>query len=461
MGNKLTVVDKPWTIDGKTWLQYWRTTDINTGILTASGGVKYKEGESSPLGAARQFSGEAPADYPTGNPDFSATSADPFERNLGEIVRGEDIIGATDAEQKIFSAHEDPNEETYAALDYDLSGATQTDNVSSAVNDAVNTVGYLSNQLSPFDGKISKDPLAGLDNTRVKENIPKYNDAPCEKVIKGKNNTWIILGRDRNMGWSSGYGGKGHTRAGAIDIVTGLQGWGPQHGEVVEKNFGSMGNDKPGDAARIYISQRADIDQYFDICDGSIGPSKAMSAIGIKADSVRIMGRRGIKIVTGQAPQQKSSTGAKQPAQFGIDLIAGNRDDVPALSGRDPVILGFPVTLSQPYLQPIPKGLNLRDCMKETLDTISQLNELLTDFMGRQMIINCALAGAPITGVAGPIPVTALTTAIPQVTDTVIKQIANVFAELIKHQTNIITMKENYLDPTGPIYINSRYNRTN
>jgi hypothetical protein len=346
-------------------------------------------------------------------------------------------------------------------INIDLSGAKQTDSVSETLAAKENTVGYASSQLSPFSGKLSKDPLAGLDNTSIKENIPKYNDAPSEKVTKGKNNTWIILGRDRNMGWSSGYGGKGHTRAGAIDIVVGLQGWDPVHGEVVEKNFGSMGNDKAGDAARIYISQRADIDQYFDICDGSMGPSKAMSAIGIKADSVRIMGRRGIKIVTGQAPQQKSSTGAKQPAQFGIDLIAGNRDDVPALSGKDTVIAGKAVTLSQPYLQPIPKGLNLRDCMEETLETISQLNELLTDFMGRQMIINCALAGAPVTGVAGPIPVTALSTAIPTVTDGTIKQIANVFAELIKHQVNITTMKTNYLDPTGPIYINSRYNRTN
>tara|TARA_R110000851_G_scaffold95843_1_gene208047 strand:- start:171 stop:1535 length:1365 start_codon:yes stop_codon:yes gene_type:complete len=454
MSNKITIVDKSFTVDGENYLQYWRTTDVETGIITGTGGVKYKEGESSPLGAARQFSGEAPADYPTGNPDFSAPSAPPFEEKKTYPPEEEEDnnYSPADSDTSAIANHYDEDHSH---------GSESTDNVSDAINDAAYTAGYASNQLSPFDGKISKDPLAGLDNTRVKESIPKYNDAPCEKVIRGKNNTWIVLGRDRNMGWSSGYGGRGHTRAGAIDIVTGLQGWGPQRDQVVEKNFGSMGNDKPGDAARIYISQRADIDQYFDICDGSMGQSKAMSAIGIKADSVRIMGRRGIKIVTGQAPQQRSSVGSKLPAQFGIDLIAGNRDDVPALSGKDPVILGFPVTLSQPYLQPIPKGLNLRECLEETLDTVSQLNELLTDFMGRQMIINCALAGSPITGMAGPIPVAALSSAIPTVTDGTIKQIANVFAELIKHQINITTMKTNYLDPTGPIYINSRYNRTN
>ena len=319
----------------------------------------------------------------------------------------------------------------------------------------------MADTISAFDGKLSKDPLAGPANTRMKENIPKYNTAPCEKVIEGKNNTWIILGRDRNMGFASGYGGHGHTRAGAIDIVAGLQGWDPEHDKVVEKNFGSMASKFPGDAARIYISQRADIDRYFDICDGSMGPSKAMSAIGIKADSVRIMARKGIKIVTGQAPQQKTSLNGDLPAQFGIDLIAGNRDNVPAVSKRDIVFGGKTATQSQPYLQPIPKGLNLRDCIETTIEAISDLNELLTDFIGNQMIINCALAGHPIQGQAGPIPVVALSTAIPTVTDKVIKQLSNTFADLIKQQVSLVTLQENYLKPTGAIYINSPHNRTN
>jgi|TARA_R110000822_G_scaffold46797_4_gene124502 hypothetical protein len=383
-----------------------------------------------------------------------------LERNLGEMTRGEDIIGASDAEQIASNSDYNPNT-------YDSSGATSTSNISDAFENAFNkTVDSQSctdpgEKIGIVDGKRSQDPHAGLANTRIKENIPKYNDAPCEKVIKGKNNTWIILGRDRDMGKPSGYGGKGHTRAGAIDIVVGLQGWCPVHGEVVEKNFGSMSSGVSGDAARIYVSQRADIDKYFHICDGSMGPSKAMSAIGIKADSVRIMGRRGIKIVTGQAPQQKTSLNGPIPMQFGIDLIAGNRDNVPAVGKGDVVIMGKAVTRSQPYLQPIPKGLNLRDCMSEIADSVSQLNELITDFIGRQMIINCALAGAPITGTAGPVPLAALSTAIPTVSDGTIKQIANVFGELIKQQTNIALMKENYLNPTGAIYINSRYNRTN
>ena len=383
-----------------------------------------------------------------------------LERNMGEMLRGEDIIGATDKEQQDLQMASDSGVTTNP---YDLSGATSTSSIDTdaAENAINNTVGTGDKKIGIADGKLSKDPLAGPANTRMRENIPKYNDAPCEKVIKGKNNTWIILGRDRNMGFASGYGGKGHTRAGAIDLVVGLQGWDPVHGKVVEKNFGSIGNDKAGDAARIYMSQRADIDQYFDICDGSMGPSRAMSAIGIKADSVRIMARKGIKIVTGQAPQQKTSLNGKLPAQFGIDLIAGNRDNVPAVGKSDVVVGGKAVTQSQPYLQPIPKGLNLRDCLETTVEAITELNALLTDFIGNQMIINCALAGNPIQGQAGPIPVVALSTAIPTVTDKTIKQISNVFSDLIKQQVNLVIVKENYLKPTGAIYINSRYNRTN
>ena len=389
-----------------------------------------------------------------------------LERNLGEMLRGEDKVGATDAEQEVANELETIaiSDAGVATNPYDLSDATSTSSIDTdAVENAINkTVGSGDDKIGIADGKLSKDPLAGLANTRMKENIPKYNTAPCERVEKGQNNTFIILGRDRDKGWSSGYGGKGHTRAGAIDIVVGIQGWNPAHGEVVEKNFGSMSSgDLPGDAARIYISQRADIDQYFDICDGSMGPSKAMSAIGIKADSVRIMGRKGIKIVTGQAPQQKTSLNGKLPNITGIDLIAGNRDNVPAVGKSDIVIAGKALTFSQPYLQPIPKGLNLRDCIETAVDSITELNSLLTDFIGRQMIINCALAGSPISGTAGPIPVAALSTAIPRVADSTIKQISNVFADLIKQQANLVLMKENYLKPTGAIYINSRYNRTN
>jgi hypothetical protein len=354
---------------------------------------------------------------------------------------------------------------TVPAADYapkinlDLSSATTTENIGAALTEGLQ---YSTAFLNPKEGSLSKDPNAGHSNTKIREKVPKYNKAPCEKIYKGDNNTFIILGRDRNMGFASGYGGKGHTRAGAIDIVVGLQGFEPKSDEYGEKNFGSMGNDKPGDAARIYISQRADIDNYFDICDGEVGNSKLMSAIGIKADSVRIMARRGIKIVTGQAPQQRNSRDGKIPVQFGIDLIAGNRDSVPAVAGSDEAtVLGMPVTTTQPYLQPIPKGLNLQDCLLDVVDQLIALNTILSDFMARQMITNAILAGSPILGSAGPVPVVGTNSAVPAVTKEVIQQISNDYLEMIMQQIELNAIKADYLSEAGAIYINSRHNRTN
>ena len=98
--------------------------------------------------------------------------------------------------------------------------------------------------------------------------------------------------------------------------MVGLQGWspgeagktGPLGGWIpgrADKNFGSLNRDvSPGDAARIYISQRADIDDYFDICDGFVGRSYSDSAIAMKADSIRVLARKGIKLVTQKNPRR-------------------------------------------------------------------------------------------------------------------------------------------------------------
>ena len=132
-----------------------------------------------------------------------------FEKYMGRVVDKANSTDVSNAEQVASNSGTTTNP-------YDLSGATSTSSIdTTAVENAINnTVGAGDKEIGITDGKISKDPLAGLGNTRVKENIPKYNTAPSERVEKGQNNTWIILGRDRNMGFASGYGGKGHTRAG-------------------------------------------------------------------------------------------------------------------------------------------------------------------------------------------------------------------------------------------------------
>ena len=322
------------------------------------------------------------------------------------------------------------------------------------------------------DGKLSAQAGSGWNNQVLKEKVPLYNIAEGEREIKNDNNARIILGRDRNAGLSSGYGGKGHTRSGAIDLVVGLQGWSPGENYKIDKNtgeesfgfadrnFGSMNNNLPGDAARIYISQRANIDDYFDICEGSVGRSVMDSAIAIKADSVRILARKGIKLVTQRNPPGKNSLGGEMNAQYGIDLIAGNVDYSNGLEQLENVSLRANNPAEHP-LQPIPKGHSLIHFLEIILDNILLLNGINA---GMMMIIPL-LSNAILSPKLGLGPIGPVTT-FPGLTD-----LSNVgsylslsqkqMSKLITMQQNVVASRVSCLQPNGKFYINSKRNRTN
>jgi hypothetical protein len=325
-------------------------------------------------------------------------------------------------------------------------------------------------KLAHDDGKLSKDPTAGLDNTVMNEKQPEYTAASSEYVVEnpvGGNNARIILGRDRNLGQDSGYGGRGHTRSGAIDLVVGLQGWNPGEkgrrnlltGEWIrgkaDKSFGSMNNDKPGDAARIYISQRADIDNYFDLCPGGVGQSIADSAIGIKADSVRIMARKGIKLVTGKAPPGRNSLDGKLDVTYGIDLIAGNRD---VINGLLPAVFKEPNQIQ--YLQPIPKGYNLEEALVSITKRIMRLNAILQGICkGIMYIAGPSISAKAVLSMTGG-------TAVPNLDDIVdtLSFVLYTFKAMIELRLQALKLTDlelNYLSVSGKKYINSRHNRTN
>jgi len=333
--------------------------------------------------------------------------------------------------------------------------------------------------LSPFDGKLSESPIAGLSNSVLLEKQPDYNLASGEKEFRGGNNTRIILGRDRNVGPVSGYGGKGHTRAGAIDIVVGLQGWAPETGGkidetngswingVADRNFGSMNNDRPGDAARVYISQRTNIDEYFDICEGGVGTSVADSAIGIKADSIRIMSRKGIKLVTSKAPPGRNSLDGKLKVTYGIDLIAGNRDVKTGLEGLHALNPDRSSEETIEYLQPIPKGLNLVSYLTKLHDNVQLVNSILAGVL--TILPKIASAVLQEKQVVGAIVPTA--SALPMGAGYNPAPIFDVFTYLLLAQKqnmklhisriNMNAYKIDYLVEPGAVSINSRHNRTN
>ena len=260
---------------------------------------------------------------------------------------------------------------------------------------------------------------SGLNGQNILEPVPYHDQTESEVVYKNANNAWIVLGRDRPGPKNSGYGGRGATQAASIDIVVGKQGAtkkGPRSNIYVDPNFA-------GDAARIYVSQKTDIDKNFGLVAGNVGLSVARSGIGIKADAVRLIGREGIKLVTGTGPKERNSSGEKLKTTYGIDLIAGNDDE----------------TLE---LEPIVKGRRLIEALKDMNDRIDELNGLYT-----------TLVLALITHGHPPFMIPSPTFAA--------QGLATCLVPAYGHKVKLMADEINNYTPFGGNWICSRHNRVN
>lgn len=221
--------------------------------------------------------------------------------------------------------------------------------------------------IAPLDMTIG---TRGVQGDSLIEPIPNYNSSPSEKVYQGANNTWIVMGRDRPGEMGSGYGDQ--TKAGAIDIVVGRMSSDIQTSGVdsstLRPGLVVCDNNIALDASRIYISQKTDVDTNFNLVKGKVGVSTAKAAIALKSDAIRIMGREGVKIVTGI--DRKNSVGGDIVSVPGIDLIAGNDD-----SKQEPIV----------------KAETLAKVLKNIFKSIDDLNSSLDAFLTSQVEFNSAL----------------------------------------------------------------------
>lgn len=279
----------------------------------------------------------------------------------------------------------------------------------------------------------SKDgEFRGIANQKMIEPVPEHHRAGSEIIYSGDNNSIIVLGRDRPSSLMSGYGGRGHSQAGSIDLVVG-------RGAPYIFESDELGNklfrdpDFRTDAARIHISQKTDIDDNFGLTDGKTGNAKTRSGIGIKADNVRIIGRESIKLVT--KTESLNSQGGQITTFKGIDLIAGNDDS---------------------DLQAIPKGENLAQALSKLTDHVAQLTNIMETILTTQMKMNNVLMTHTHLAPGTP-SVEALAGGIISNIETVSKTIMR----LPLHRMNLEAYKINYLSPVGRYYINSRFNHTN
>ena len=284
---------------------------------------------------------------------------------------------------------------------------------------------------------------SGLLHTQTQAPIVNFNASPNQLEIN-TDNAAIVLGTDRPAGLSTGYGAQGAQGANAIDIVVGRmssadEGKGPPDGAVVDPSLSA-------DAARIYISQMTDIDTNFGIAAGNIGTINGHSGIGIKADGIRIIGREGVKIVTGKSSAfrgfgkdgETNSVGGRLPPAPPIELIAGNNTDdstVKSVSGEEETIKG---------LQPVTKGMNTRDALRE-------LGMIVEEIIGS--LFNMALLQTTFNSVLGVTPIYAHSVAAGNVAPQYLSKVIN---PLWQTRINKIMWKINYLEPYGYKYVCSK-----
>ena len=78
-------------------------------------------------------------------------------------------------------------------------------------------------KIKQLSGKIKEQwqMPQGFAGTTLEEATSGYLKTGAEKVLGGFNNSFVILGRDREGGFG-GKGGEGATHAGCIDLIAGL-----------------------------------------------------------------------------------------------------------------------------------------------------------------------------------------------------------------------------------------------
>ena len=272
----------------------------------------------------------------------------------------------------------------------------------------------------------------GTGNRTIPEAHPRYNKSESEKVIEGSNNQFIIIGRDRPRGLTSGYGGRGNSHCAAIDIVAGMSG---MMARTVDRRGNLTVTDKSPelDAARIYISQRTDIDKNFNLANGNVGSPTPRSGIAVKADGVRIIARDGIKLVTGT--DEYNSQGVAINTISGIDLIAGNNDE---------------------DMQPLVKGNNMEIALREVIELINDLSGIILSMQKNQAQLLASLA----THTHISIPVVGVPTSPPPLLAQ-FGSLATSITDILTLQLNSVKASINYTYPFGDGYINSLYNHTN
>jgi hypothetical protein len=292
-----------------------------------------------------------------------------------------------------------------------------------------------------LDSSAEQDKVAnfGINGNPLREAFPARINLKSEKIISGLNNSHIVFGRDRLDTPDSGYGGSGLSGAGMIHLVAGHYGTNlvdyvedPKDPKMANPNFMI-------DSSYIYISQLSDIDNYLNLTDGTVGNAKIGSCVAVKADDVRIIGERGIKLVTARVSVDSKSN--PLAVIKGIDLIAGN-------DSQD--------------IQPIAKANNTIDMVKELKSIIENLADLVYEILYRQGKADAALATHQHMTATPQSPTLPLDSELNRklmATNYYFTNTGKNKYDSVRKQ--LLALESKFLDNNGTGYIGSRFNNTN
>ena len=227
-------------------------------------------------------------------------------------------------------------------------------------------------------GQIPQYAENGIFHTPISAQSVHFKACPDEYIIQNEG-AYIVLGKDRPDTCASGYGAMGSNRANSIDLVVGRmsnakKGEGPP-GQEDGNAF--VDNSMFADAARVLISQLTDVDKHFGLAAGFTGPSIARASVAAKADTIRLIGREGVNIVTGEALDpdgygltgETNSMGGKIMVRAPqINLIAGNHTGTYITYGG----IYHPLETIR-NLQPAVRGELLRDALLEITDCMEDI----------------------------------------------------------------------------------------
>ena len=291
----------------------------------------------------------------------------------------------------------------------------------------------------PLEDKNKRGISGAFGGKRIQAMVNRVT-CDSEWVKRGPdNNAFIVIGNDRPGTKDTGYGGGGHTQCDSVDIVAGLGGFAPVQASLEgEKRYTN-----PNfllDSARIYISQKTDVDKNFEIGlkEGMQIKSEAKSAVAIKADNVRLIGRESLVLTTNT--DAFNSQGGQIQAWSGIYLMANNNEE---------------------GLQPIPVGNKLASCVYELSKHVESLGKIFHGYLKYQMKFNQAVSNHTHVSpfYARPTLPSQQCQAAGMLVD--VEHLSKTELSILKHLTNLSGFRNNYLTMKGDKYINSRFNKTN